>query len=52
MTGLDRYYSFGIKENWLRVYFDYEGTSSFWKSDGDGEVPNKKKDEKYDDKQI
>ncbi len=44
MTGLDRYYSFGIKENLLRVYFDYEGTSSFWKSDGDGEVPNKKKD--------
>lgn len=44
MTGLDRYYSFGIKENWLRVYFDYEGASSFWKSDGDGEVPNKKKD--------
>lgn len=44
MTGLDRYYSFGIKENWLRVYFDYEGTSSFWKSDGDGEVANKKKD--------
>lgn len=44
MTGLDRYYSFGIKENWVRVYFDYEGTSSFWKSDGDGEVPNKKKD--------
>lgn len=44
MTGLDRYYSFGIKGNWLRVYFDYEGTSSFWKSDGDGEVPNKKKD--------
>lgn len=44
MTGLDRYYSFGIKENWLRVYFDYEGMSSFWKSDGDGEVPNKKKD--------
>lgn len=44
MTGLDRYYSFGIKENWLRVYFDYEGTSSFWKSDGDGEVQNKKKD--------
>ena len=44
MTGLDRYYSFGIKENWLRVYFDYEGTSSFWKSAGAGEVPNKKKD--------
>ena len=44
MTGRDIYYSFGIKENWLRVYFDYEGTSSFWKSDGDGEVPNKKKD--------
>ncbi len=44
MTGLDRYYSFGIKENWLRVYFDYEGSESFWMSDGDGEVPNKKKD--------
>ena len=44
MTGLDRYYSFGIKENWLRVYFDYEGTEAFWTSDGDGEVPNKKKD--------
>ena len=28
----------------IAVYFDYEGTSSFWKSDGDGEVPNKKKD--------
>lgn len=44
MTGLDRYYSFGIRENWLRVYFDYEGSASFWNTDGDGEVPNKKKD--------
>lgn len=44
MTGLDRYYSFGIRENWLRVYFDYEGTEQFWNTDGDGEVPNKKKD--------
>ena len=44
MNGLDRYYSFGIRENWLRVYFDYEGTDSFWNTDGDGEVPNKKKD--------
>jgi len=44
MAGLDRYYSFGIKENWLRVYFDYEGSDSFWITDGDGEVPNKKKD--------
>ena len=44
VTGLDRYYSFGIRENWLRVYFDYEGGESFWNTDGDGEVPNKKKD--------
>lgn len=44
MTGLDRYYSFGIRENWLRIYFDYEGSEQFWNSDGDGEVPNKKKD--------
>ncbi len=44
MPGLDRYYSFGIRENWMRVYFDYEGSESFWNSDGDGEVPNKKKD--------
>lgn len=44
MAGLDRYYSFGVRDNWLRVYFDYEGTESFWNTDGDGEVPNKKKD--------
>ena len=44
MTGLDRYFSFGIRENWMRVYFDYEGSETFWNSDGDGEVPNKKKD--------
>lgn len=44
MAGLDRYYSFGIKENWMRVYFDYEGGERFWNTDGDGEVPNKKKD--------
>lgn len=44
MVGIDRYYSFGIRENWLRIYFDYEGSSQFWDSDGDQEVPNKKKD--------
>lgn len=44
MTGLDRYYSFGIRENWLKVYFDYEGSERFWNTDGNGEVPNKKKD--------
>ncbi len=44
MPGLDRYYSFGIRENWLRVFFDYEGSDRFWNTDGDGEVPNKKKD--------
>ena len=44
LNGLDRYYSFGIRENWMRVFFDYEGSESFWNTDGDGEVPNKKKD--------
>ena len=44
MTGIDRYFSFGIRENWMRIYFDYEGGDSFWNNDGDGEVPNKKKD--------
>ena len=44
MTGLDRYYSFGVKENWLRVYFDYEGSANFWNTDVDGVIPNKKND--------
>lgn len=44
VAGIDRYYTFGIRENWLRIYFNYEGSSQFWDSDGDREVPNKKKD--------
>jgi phosphoadenosine phosphosulfate reductase len=44
MVGLDRYFSFGIREQWLETYINYEGTSDFWMSDGDRQVPNKKKD--------
>lgn len=44
MEGLDRYFSFGIREQWLETYIKYEGKSDFWISDGDGQVANKKKD--------
>lgn len=44
MKGLDRYYSFGIRKNWLDLYFNDKGTSEFWDTDGHGAVPNKKKD--------
>ena len=44
MTGLDRYFSFGIRESWLATFAKYQGTDNFWLTDGDGHVPNKKKD--------
>jgi 3'-phosphoadenosine 5'-phosphosulfate sulfotransferase (PAPS reductase)/FAD synthetase len=44
MKGLDRYFSFGIRKSWLDIYFKYEGSDEFWDTDGNGEVPNKKKD--------
>lgn len=44
MAGLDRYFSFGIRKNWLDIFFQYEGSADFWNSDGDGVVANKKKD--------
>lgn len=44
VKGMDRYYSFGIRKNWIDIFFRYEGTSDFWMSDGDGVVANKKKD--------
>lgn len=44
MAGLDRYFSFGIREQWLDIFIKYEGAPEFWLSDGDGQVANKKKD--------
>jgi len=44
MKGLDRYFSFGIRKNWLASFLKYDGKENFWNTDGDGEVPNKKKD--------
>lgn len=44
MKGLGKYFSFGIRENWMRIYFKYNGGADFWDSDGDAVVANKKKD--------
>jgi len=44
VAGLDRYFSFGIRERWLETYINYKGNVDFWMSDGDGQIPNKKKD--------
>lgn len=44
MKGMDRYFSFGIRKNWMEIFFKYQGTEDFWNSDGDGVVANKKKD--------
>ncbi len=44
MKGLDRYFSFGIRKNWLDLYFQDNGSDEFWNSDGHGFVANKKKD--------
>ncbi|WP_218122919.1 phosphoadenosine phosphosulfate reductase domain-containing protein [Selenomonas ruminantium] len=44
MSGLDRYFTFGTREEWIDTYLNYEGGDEFWMSDGDGIVQNKKKD--------
>lgn len=44
MAGLDRYFSFGIRQEWLESFVNYEGGADFWTTDGDGLVANKKKD--------
>ena len=44
MKGLDRYFTFGFKEEWLSIFFKYSGEDDFWNTDGDSKVPNKKKD--------
>ena len=44
MTGIDRYFSFGSREDWLDIYCKYDGGIVFWDNGGDGYVVNKKKD--------
>ncbi len=44
VSGIDRYYSFGVRQEWLASYCKYDGKASFWEADGDGYVANKKKD--------
>lgn len=44
MKGMDRYFSFGIRKNWMDLFFQDEGSAGFWMSDGHGFVANKKKD--------
>ena len=40
----DRYFTFGVREEWVDTFVKYKGERDFWLSDGDGKVPNKKKD--------
>lgn len=44
MKGMDRYFSFGIRKNWIDIFFRYQGSAEFWNTDGDNFVANKKKD--------
>lgn len=44
MSGLDRYFTFGTREEWVDTFLNYEGGKDFWLSDGDGIIQNKKKD--------
>ena len=44
MKGIDRYFSFGVRESWMKIFIEYDGCEDFWNTDGNGAVPNKKKD--------
>ena len=44
MAGIDRYFTFGTRDEWLDSFIRYKGGTEFWLSDGDGQVANKKKD--------
>lgn len=44
MAGLDRYFTFGVRDEWLGSFVQYKGEKEFWLSDGNGQVANKKKD--------
>lgn len=44
MASPDRYYSFGVRCEWLEVFAKYNGGKDFWLTDGDNKIGNKKKD--------
>ena len=44
VSGLGKYFTFGMRADWLNIYFSYHGESDFWLTDGDGIVANTKKD--------
>lgn len=44
VKGLDRYYTFGVRKEWMRTYFEFDGSPAFWESNGNSQVDNKKKD--------
>lgn len=44
MSGIDRYFSFGARAAWMEIFSNYRGSTEFWLSDGDDQVPNKRKD--------
>lgn len=44
MAGIDRYFTFGTRDEWLDSFIRYRGRKEFWLSDGDRQVANKKKD--------
>jgi phosphoadenosine phosphosulfate reductase len=44
MKSLDRYFSFGIRKEWIDYYFQDQGSDEFWNSDGHSYVANKRKD--------
>lgn len=44
MAGPDRYFTFGVRDEWLEIFAKYKGGKEFWLTDGDNKVANKKKD--------
>lgn len=44
MKGLGNYYTFGIREEWLNTFLDYEGKAEFWDTDGNYMLGKKMKD--------
>lgn len=44
MKSIDRYFTFGTRQEWFTTFINYEGSKEFWETDGDGSVSNKRKD--------
>lgn len=44
MASPDRYFTFGVRSEWLEVFTKYNGGKEFWLTDGDNKIGNKKKD--------